>query len=220
MDRSRYELVKSADHHRHVLCYEGTFEKLPHWIRNQGPWQGGREGFVANLLPAHQRALEECGFMLITRSAIVLEVERQPDTPRDNRAFRDRYRPPWDIENGGNCYYVLSDSTVLAILHYRTEAEGRSDATLMKSEAAALARAIVSMPDDLLRGTAPATAVADARDARAALRMIREALELHCPPGTIKSEEYVEPPFTDEAEVLVAAILRLAGMAKVNPPGM
>ena len=35
-------------------------------------------------------------------------------------------------------------------------------------------------------------------DARAALRMIREALEQHVPPGTIPSEEQVEPPFIAE----------------------
>ena len=44
-------------------------------------------------------------------------------------------------------------------------------------------------------------------DARAALRMIREVLEAHAPPGTIPPEEDVEPPFTAEAEVLVKAIL-------------
>ena len=43
-------------------------------------------------------------------------------------------------------------------------------------------------------------------DARAALRMIREALEIHCPPGTIPAEEMIEPPFTAEAKVLVMAV--------------
>ena len=48
---------------------------------------------------------------------------------------------------------------------------------------------------------------AERAHARAALRMIREALELHCPPGTIPAEEFVEPwPLTHEAEVLVKAI--------------
>jgi hypothetical protein len=51
---------------------------------------------------------------------------------------------------------------------------------------------------------------ADRADARAALRIIREALEDHCPPGTVPAEENVEPPLTAEAEVLVKAVLALA----------
>ena len=35
-----------------------------------------------------------------------------------------------------------------------------------------------------------------AADARAALRMIREVVEQNAPPGSVPSEEYVEPPFT------------------------
>jgi hypothetical protein len=39
--------------------------------------------------------------------------------------------------------------------------------------------------------------------------MIREALEAHCPPGTIPPEERVEPPLAAEAEAMVKAILAL-----------
>lgn len=46
-------------------------------------------------------------------------------------------------------------------------------------------------------------------DARIALRMIREAVEQNAPPGSVPSEEYVEPPFTKEAEVLVKGILAI-----------
>jgi hypothetical protein len=46
-------------------------------------------------------------------------------------------------------------------------------------------------------------------DARAALRMIREVVEQHAPPGSVPSEEYVEPPFTKEAEALVKGILAI-----------
>jgi len=42
-----------------------------------------------------------------------------------------------------------------------------------------------------------------AADARAALRMIREVVEQNAPPGSVPAEEYVEPPFTKEAEALV-----------------
>jgi hypothetical protein len=47
-------------------------------------------------------------------------------------------------------------------------------------------------------------------DARAALRMIREVVEQNAPPGSVPAEEYVEPPFTKEAEVLVKGILAIA----------
>ena len=48
-----------------------------------------------------------------------------------------------------------------------------------------------------------------AADARAALRMIREVVERNAPPGSVPSEEYVEPPFTKEAEALVKGILAI-----------
>jgi hypothetical protein len=47
-------------------------------------------------------------------------------------------------------------------------------------------------------------------DARAALRMIREVVEKHAPPGSVQAEETVEPPFTKEAEVLVRGILAIS----------
>jgi hypothetical protein len=50
----------------------------------------------------------------------------------------------------------------------------------------------------------------DGPECRAALRMIREAIEMHTPPGSVPSEEYVEPPFTAEAEALVKGVLALA----------
>lgn len=49
-----------------------------------------------------------------------------------------------------------------------------------------------------------------AADARAALRMIREVVEQHAPPGSVQREEMVEPPFVKEAEVLVRGILAIA----------
>jgi len=47
------------------------------------------------------------------------------------------------------------------------------------------------------------------KNCRAALRMIREAVETYAPPGSVTAEEYVEPPFTAEAEVLVRGILAI-----------
>jgi hypothetical protein len=52
-----------------------------------------------------------------------------------------------------------------------------------------------------------------AADARAALRMIREVVEQHAPPGSVPSEEMVEPPFAREAEVLVSGILSIVTRA-------
>lgn len=48
---------------------------------------------------------------------------------------------------------------------------------------------------------------------RAALRMIREAVEQHVPPGSVPSEEMAEPPFVKEAEVLVKGILAIVAAA-------
>ena len=41
-------------------------------------------------------------------------------------------------------------------------------------------------------------------------RSIREVVEQHAPPGSVPSEEMVEPPFLREAEVLVNGILAIA----------
>ncbi|TPM41525.1 hypothetical protein [Mesorhizobium sp. B2-3-4] len=61
---------------------------------------------------------------------------------------------------------------------------------------------------------------------RAALRMIREAIEQHCPPGVLPSEEAVNglygPCVMDEAEALAAAIVatvdRLQLSTTTKPP--
>jgi hypothetical protein len=44
-------------------------------------------------------------------------------------------------------------------------------------------------------------------EARAALRMIREVVEMHAP--SVLPEERVEPPLTAEAEALIAGILAI-----------
>ena len=53
-------------------------------------------------------------------------------------------------------------------------------------------------------------------EARAALRMIREAVEMHAPSGSVLPEERVEPPLAAEAEALVAGILAIARAAPQN----
>jgi hypothetical protein len=42
--------------------------------------------------------------------------------------------------------------------------------------------------------------------------MIREAVELHAPPGSVPSEEAIEPAFVKEAEALVRGILAIAAV--------
>jgi hypothetical protein len=55
------------------------------------------------------------------------------------------------------------------------------------------------------------------RECRAALRMVREAIEMHAPPGSVVSEEHVEPPFTAEAEALVRGVLALVSRSENRP---
>jgi hypothetical protein len=49
------------------------------------------------------------------------------------------------------------------------------------------------------------------RDARAAMALIREAIEDCAPPGSVTREGYLTPEFTVEAEALVRGIYAIAG---------
>jgi hypothetical protein len=49
-----------------------------------------------------------------------------------------------------------------------------------------------------------------AADARSALRMIREVVEQHAPPGSVPAEENVEPPLHTEAAALIEGIEAIA----------
>ncbi|TSE07571.1 hypothetical protein C1D09_018745 [Mesorhizobium intechi] len=63
-------------------------------------------------------------------------------------------------------------------------------------------------------------------ECRAALRLIRETIEIHCPPGVLPSEEVVNglygPGLMEEAEALAAAVVetvdRLTLRATAKPP--
>jgi hypothetical protein len=70
----------------------------------------------------------------------------------------------------------------------------------------------LGMPDNTAAKHADIHAVclANIREAWSALRMIREALEQHCPPGTVPNGEHLEPTFMAEAAALVKAIDVLA----------
>jgi hypothetical protein len=56
------------------------------------------------------------------------------------------------------------------------------------------------------------------RDARAALALIREAVEDCAPPGTVTREGYLTPEFTAEAEALVRGIYAIAGRCPPKRP--
>jgi hypothetical protein len=49
------------------------------------------------------------------------------------------------------------------------------------------------------------------RDARAAMALIREAVEECAPPGSVLRADYLTPQFTAEAEALVRGICAIAG---------
>ena len=58
------------------------------------------------------------------------------------------------------------------------------------------------------------TALETYRDARAAIALIREAVEDCVPPGSVPRADYLTPRFTDEAEALVHGIYTIAGRSR------
>jgi hypothetical protein len=56
------------------------------------------------------------------------------------------------------------------------------------------------------RGSCDRIALETYRDARAAMALIREAVEDCAPPGSVACEEYLTPEFTVKAEALVRGI--------------
>jgi hypothetical protein len=52
------------------------------------------------------------------------------------------------------------------------------------------------------------------RDARAAMALIREAVEECAPPGSVPHADYLIPEFTAEAEALVRGIYAIAGRSR------
>jgi hypothetical protein len=55
------------------------------------------------------------------------------------------------------------------------------------------------------------------RDARAAMALIREAVEDCAPPGSVAREHYLTPEFTIEAEALVRGIYAIATPRRARP---
>jgi hypothetical protein len=52
------------------------------------------------------------------------------------------------------------------------------------------------------------------RDARAAMALIREAVEDCAPPGSVAREDYLTPELTVHAEALVRGIYAIAGRSR------
>jgi len=52
------------------------------------------------------------------------------------------------------------------------------------------------------------------------LRLLREALEQHCPPGTIPNSEHLAPTFMAEAEALLKGIDALAAAIPRSPKAL
>ena len=52
------------------------------------------------------------------------------------------------------------------------------------------------------------------RDARAAMALIREAVEECAPPGSVPRADYLTPRFAEEAEALVQGIYAIAGRSR------
>jgi hypothetical protein len=59
-------------------------------------------------------------------------------------------------------------------------------------------------------------ALATYRDARAAMALMREAVEDCAPPGSVLSDAYTSPEFTVEAEALVRGIYAIAERARAR----
>jgi hypothetical protein len=50
-------------------------EALPFGISSLGPWQGSKEGEVANLKPHYRAMLEDTGFVVVRRRAVEFRTE-------------------------------------------------------------------------------------------------------------------------------------------------
>jgi hypothetical protein len=59
-----------------------------------------------------------------------------------------------------------------------------------------------------------AVCILNHHEAWAGLAHDREALEQHCPPGTVSNSEHLEPTFTAEATALVRTIDELARLVR------
>jgi hypothetical protein len=72
----QYQILRSvSDVHVFVLCYDGSFERVPDDVRRQGPWQGNRRGAVEELKPEYRLALARDGYALVKCEGAVFNPE-------------------------------------------------------------------------------------------------------------------------------------------------
>ena len=91
---SRFKCWRSVrDKFLHVLCGEGSeaFEALPASIRGLGPWQGSKEGEIADLRLPLRLLLAEQAFVIVHEhvSKLDLEARRAIQSAVDNRSCPD-----------------------------------------------------------------------------------------------------------------------------------
>ena len=72
----RYEAVRSnTDKNLHVICNDGTFNSLPHRIRQLGPWQGLSGGEVNSLKLHYRLQIDEQGFVIVYQHLATFSAE-------------------------------------------------------------------------------------------------------------------------------------------------
>jgi hypothetical protein len=76
MADEQYQTLRSiSDHHVHLICKDGEFERLPDYIRHQGPWQLMHRGEVTKLKRNYRLRLARDGYALVTSGLAVFKPE-------------------------------------------------------------------------------------------------------------------------------------------------
>jgi hypothetical protein len=143
---------------------------------------------------------------LVERYGESPDIAALPDeTPIDVLALCPGDLHGWEVKVRNLAWLPPTPVRTLGALRKATDAKLRRDSFVGKKFLAELRRFCPgSDPAAMLKGRRDAAA-----DARAAFRMIREVVEQHAPPGSVPSEEVVEPPFVREAEALVRGVLAI-----------
>jgi hypothetical protein len=143
---------------------------------------------------------------LVERYGEAPDIAALPDdTPVEVLALCPVSLHGWAVKVSNLAWTPPTPIKSLGDLRTATDAKLRRDSLVGKGLLAELRRYCPANT-----ATVPLQSYRDAKaDARAALRMIREVVEQHAPPGSVPSEEVVEPPFVMEAEALVRGVLAI-----------